>query len=119
MLKRRTILATGLGFLLSLAAVAPVVADQERGNRHSSGNRPQATAPYLKTDHRRDYRGHNNYGDRNHRPHWKQHRHAYRNHHGHHRGHSHYRQYRHGHDHKFANGLVFGGVLGYIIGNHH
>lgn len=112
MLKRRTIFAIGLSALLSLATMAPALADQARGDRRiSSANSAQDTTPYLKMHHRDDYRRHD------HRPHWKEHRRAYRHDRRHYGNHHPYRNYRRGHDHDFANGLVFGGVLGYIIGN--
>lgn len=117
MLHRKTILALGLGSLLSLAAMAPAVADRDRGNRHESGSRPHAGALYAGRHQQRSHSG------RNHRPALHQHRHSYRRDHGYrgehrYRGnHGYYPKHRRGHDHRFANGLIFGGILGYIIGN--
>ncbi|HXK55426.1 MAG: hypothetical protein KDI74_11115 [Gammaproteobacteria bacterium] len=118
MLKRKTIVTIVLGSLLSVAVLAPASADQERGKRHNPGGSEHASAHYLKTHHPQNLRGHSHR-----RPGRIEYRLAYRNDHRHwrdhrHNGsHGHYRHYRHGHDHEFANGLIFGGILGYVVGS--
>ncbi|MCP4289939.1 MAG: hypothetical protein GY792_36915 [Gammaproteobacteria bacterium] len=111
MLNRKSIFAVGLGTLLSIAVLTPAVADQNMGGRHTRQSSSLSTTPYVKTHHRHYNRGHNQ------RRHRSKHRRAHRHDHRRRSKHHYYRTHRHGNVHEFASGLVFGGVLGYIIGN--
>jgi hypothetical protein len=109
MLNRTTLLAFGLGSLLTLGTATTAFAAPAEYGHHLREGAPVA----LKVHHR--HRADNRYPRR-----WKEHRRHQRQEIRHWRDHR--RDYRHrAHRHfdggEFAGGLLFGGILGYVIGS--
>ncbi|MCB1759587.1 MAG: hypothetical protein KDI68_07365 [Gammaproteobacteria bacterium] len=110
MLKRNSLLAVTLGSLFALSAAAPGVTLAGPGHAQTrvmvTADRPIA----LRTHHRQRFESY--------RPrHWNGHRRQHREEVRHWRD---YRRDKRHHNHfdrgEFAGGLLFGGLLGYIIG---